>query len=96
MGHQIIRQPNHKFGIWSSIVDDFVLVNATREDIIQYYIKESEKNIRLSVYTEMDALDSGERPHAQFTKSFRQAIDWIGEVHGEERRKKREEEMACR
>ena len=38
MGHQIIRQPNHKFGIWSSIVDDFVLVNATREDIIQYYI----------------------------------------------------------
>lgn len=94
MGHQIIRQPNRKFAIWSSIVDDFVFLNATMEDIIQYYVEKFKKDIRISVKTEIDALDGGEKPYAQFTKTFREAIDCIRKVHGPERQAKREKEMS--
>ena len=33
MAHQIMEQPNGKFAIWSTIVDNFILLNATEEEI---------------------------------------------------------------
>ena len=93
MGHQIIKQPNGKFGIFSSVVDDFVLINATEQDIVDFYTEKTIRETRLRVAQTILALENGEKPAAQFTKTFDEALDWIEEVHGEERRKEREGEL---
>ena len=35
MAHHIILQPDGLFALWSTIVDDFLMVDATAEEIIQ-------------------------------------------------------------
>jgi len=32
MGRQVVKQPDGNFAIWSSVVDDFILGDATRLD----------------------------------------------------------------
>ena len=46
MGRQIIKQPNDLWAIYSTIVDDFILMNATLEDIIKFELNEAEERIR--------------------------------------------------
>jgi len=83
MGHQIIKQPDGRYAIWSSVVDSFVLVNATKQDIIDYYIVKEIEAINKEVTEKTEALDRGEKPYAQFTMTLREALDMMKEVHGE-------------
>ena len=39
MGIQLVKQPDGKFAIWSSIVDNFVLENATEEEVRTVWMK---------------------------------------------------------
>lgn len=89
MGHQIIKQPNGKFGVFSSVVDDFVLINATEQDIVDFYTEKHVRETRLHVAQTILALENGGKPAAQFTKTFEEALDWIEEVHGKKLRAKR-------
>ena len=41
MGRQVVKQPDGNFAIWSSVVDDFILGDATEEEIREFWIKES-------------------------------------------------------
>ena len=43
MGRQIIEQPNGKYAIWSTIVDDFILEDITVEEYIEFRIQEETK-----------------------------------------------------
>lgn len=43
MAHHIIKQPNSNgtlFALWSTNVDNFVLVNATKEEIIEHQLRQ--------------------------------------------------------
>ena len=40
MPSQMIRQPNGRFALWSTIVDDFVLLDATADEMIRYRVAE--------------------------------------------------------
>jgi len=72
MGHQIIKQPNGKYAVWSSVVDHFVMINATPEDIIEDRVLDSR---------EIDKLEKGE--DFFFGKSWEEAIETIKDIHGE-------------
>lgn len=85
MGHQIIKQPNGKYAIWSDVVDHFILVHCDEQDIVDYYVEKQTKSLKENVAEEIAALERGEKPHAQFTKTFEEALDWIREVHGTEK-----------
>lgn len=81
MGHQIIKQPDGLYAIFSSVVDDFIWTNCTPEDIIEIRTKEAVKAIREDVLNDVAALDKGEKPYYQFTMSFDEAVRHIRLVH---------------
>ena len=83
MGHQIIKQPNGKFAVFSSIVDDFIMYEATREDIIELELEDSKERITREVDRVLEELKStNPRPYYQFTRTWEDALQTIKEVHG--------------
>ncbi len=46
MGHQVIRQPDGLLAVWSTVVDDFVVLNATPEEIADHYAEEARRETR--------------------------------------------------
>lgn len=45
MSHVVAKQPNGLFALWSTIVDDFIMVDATREEIIKFEIEKDKANL---------------------------------------------------
>ena len=82
MGRQIIKQPNGLYAQWSSIVDDFVMIDATPQDIIDDWVNHEKEQIEKHVYETIEKLEKGDKPYYQFTKTFEQAIEEIRERHG--------------
>jgi hypothetical protein len=82
MGRQIIKQPNGKYAQWSSIVDDFVMLDASPENIIEDWVDDARKRITDDVRRIVDELDTDERPYHQFTMSWDDALARIRSVHG--------------
>lgn len=84
MGYFIVKQPNDLFALFSSIVDDFVIIDATKQDIInqfvEYYRQDTEERINQVI-----AALNGDKQHAyllNYILSFDAAIQRIIEVHG--------------
>lgn len=83
MGSQIIKQPNGKYAVFSSIVDDFMFYDATPEDVIGYFVEQEAKSIKNLVTLIIDGLTKGEKPYHQFTMTWPEALDWAKQVHGD-------------
>ena len=71
MSHEIIRQPNGLFAVWSTIVDDFVMVDATPEDIIVDELEDAKERISKEITDIVNVLNSG-KPYMHF-RSWKQA-----------------------
>jgi len=82
MGQQIIKQPNGLYAVWSTIVDDFIMIDALPEDIIKDRVRTETKRITEKVNQIINQLENGEAPYYQFTQTFQEAVDWIVHVHG--------------
>ena len=78
MGKQIIKQPDGKYCIMSSITDSIIGYDATREEIIESFRKEHldkfETWTKKELLANMDKLDHGGKPYHQFTESFEDAM----------------------
>ena len=80
MGQQIIKQPDGKYALFSSVVDGFVALNCTREDILDIWIEDYLKTTREYITRTCDALDrvergeSGSKPYYQFTMTWDEAL----------------------
>jgi hypothetical protein len=81
MSHQIIKQPNGLYAIFSTVVDDFIWTDCTPEDIIEMRTKEAVESIRKDILDTVSELESGGKPYYQFTMTFDEAVDWIRTVH---------------
>jgi len=84
MGHQIIKQPNSKFAIWSTIVDNFILIDASEEDIVKHFITEATEEIEKDVKHTINELNSGKKPYNRFAMTWKEALKKIEEVHGKD------------
>lgn len=75
MGQQIIRQPDGKLAVFSTITDSFIVVDATREEIIEWRAEEAAEQARERTEVELKrVLDEGnDRPYRQFTLTWEQA-----------------------
>ena len=82
MGYQIIQQPNGKYAVWSTVVDDFVMVDATPEDIIQAWVDEQRDRTADTVHQVVKQLHDGEKPYYQFTQTFDECVERIRAWHG--------------
>ena len=85
MGMQIVQQPDGKYAIWSSVVDDFVIVDCDAvEEIIEAIVQDARRDITTAVENVVGKLNRGEKPYYQHTKTFHECLAIIREVHGQD------------
>lgn len=59
MARQIEMQPNGKYAVWSTIVDGYVIVDATPEEIIEQYVEDARRDIEARVHGDVKRLNEG-------------------------------------
>ena len=82
MSEQIIKQPDGQYAVWSTVVDAFILIDATAQDIVDYRVDEYRQQQTKQVDRIINALNAGDRPYYQFTMTFDEALRRYNEVHG--------------
>ncbi len=87
MSHQIIKQPNGLFCVFSTILNDFVLRDATPEKIFEY--EASVENITIKINEIVDALNKMETPPFipllfRFIKTYEEMREIAKEVCGKD------------
>lgn len=82
MGQQIIKQPDGKFAVWSSIVDDFIITDATVEEIVEIEVEEFRETITKKIERITTTLNHGELPYGIFTLTYEEACSIRNRIHG--------------
>lgn len=83
MSWQIIKQPNKKYCVYSTVVDHFVVVDATEEELKDFYKEERGRQCIHAVEEVLKKIDDDILSYFQFTMSFEEAIQNIKDQHGE-------------
>ena len=83
MGQQIIKQPNGKYALFSSIVNDFIMIEADPQDIIDEWVRQYKLDMEKSVAEIVTALKKNEKPYGEFTMPFDEAVKTVKQCHGE-------------
>jgi hypothetical protein len=93
MGMQIIKTPNGKYCLYSSIVENVTHYNLEQKDIIKILVKEITEQITKEVDRVILELSEGKKPYYQFTLSFEEMLKMIKILHGKEEMKKIKSEI---
>ncbi len=88
MGLQVIKQPDDRFAIWSSNVDNFVVMGADREEVIDHFVEVASKKAREYIVDKLIKIEDDEKAYFQFSRSFKDCLETIEQVHGYEERVK--------
>lgn len=83
MGRQIITQPNGKYCIFSSVVDNVTHYDMTPEEIIEEWTQEFKEEITEKVNKIINGLEGNSKPYYQFTLSYEEMLDRVKTIHGE-------------
>ncbi len=46
MAHEVTKYSDGKYSIWSTNVGNFIMEDATEEEVVQFYLKKEEETIR--------------------------------------------------
>ena len=84
MATRIVLQPNGKFALWSTVVDNFVLIDATKEELVEDMVDRFRHQFAIDVERITSSLLAGGKPYHQMTDSFDDCVDRIRETHGDE------------
>lgn len=82
MARQIIKQPNGKFCIFSSVVDNIIYYHMEEQDIINFLVEESKKDIEEHVNKIVSQLNECKKPYHQHTMSYQEMLEKIKQIHG--------------
>lgn len=74
MSYQIIQEPSGKFCLWSSITEDFIVTDATKNELIIFFSEKKNDEIRKFVNNTCHALEQGAKPYYQFTLTYDEAM----------------------
>lgn len=88
MGRQIIKQPNGKFCLFSTNVDNVVAYDMTENDIIDDFVDSYRNEVTQKVQSIIEKLELGEKPYNQFTLTYEQMLNEIAEIHGDKEKEK--------
>jgi hypothetical protein len=74
VGHQVIKQPDGLYAIFSSYTDTWIVYDATRQDVIDYYVEKAAKEAREGTARLLDDVDEDPRKaYFQFAMTFAEA-----------------------
>lgn len=87
MGQQIIKQPDGKLAVFSSVVDAFIVVDATPEEILDWRAEQAAEDARRATQRELDAVlaDDPRRVYFQFARTWEEASEMDRQNAPEER-----------
>jgi hypothetical protein len=77
MGWQVIKQPDGRLGIFSSVVDDWIYVDCTPEEAVQVFVDQAAEDTRRAVQRIVDFVVAGEptKAYYQFAMSYKEACE---------------------
>lgn len=84
MGKQVVLQPDGKLAVWSTIVDAFVMYDATIEDVVEDDLQELRRRLTEQLTEVVEKLKRGEKPYRQFTKTYDECVSEIAERYGDD------------
>ena len=70
--------------IWDETAGDFLVFNATPEELAEFFMSEAKNDITRKVKAVCHELQCGEQPYAQYTKTFAEAVTRGQHFHGED------------
>jgi len=79
MGREIIKQPDGKYALWSTIVDDFILTDCEPEEITAYELTERAADLIKHNNIIFETLNRGEK-YRHF-RTWDEAQEWKKIVH---------------
>lgn len=59
MSIRIIQQPNGKFAAYSSVVEDFLVEDATEEGLEEWYLERQEERARGTIRSKVEKAEEG-------------------------------------
>lgn len=76
MGHQIIKQPDGRFCVFSTMVDSIVYTDATAEELADLYAVEAAEKARIETRRITDAVRDGRARsiYGQFAMTYDEAL----------------------
>ena len=80
MSHRLIKQPNGKYAVYSTIVDDLICANMTVDEIIENEVKQAVDQARVAA----TAWLAGTAPGRRFWR-IDEIVRSIRAIHGDER-----------
>jgi len=86
MSHQVIKQPDGLYAIWSTTIDNFVVLGAVREEVIDHFVVQAAAEARKRIIETMIKIENDEKAYFQFTMSFQEALEELERVHGKSER----------
>lgn len=86
MGNQIIKQPDGKLCVWSTVVDDIIITDASPEDLLDYYAEKAADEARQQTQRCLDAVLAGDptKVYYQWAMSYEEALERRREAHRHE------------
>lgn len=85
MGRQIIKQPDGKFAIFSSMTDTIIVYDASAAEVIVWFAEEAAQRTRDEVERLIGHVDSGrpQEAYGQFVMTWDEALAEDREHEGE-------------
>lgn len=85
MGNQIIKQPDGRYAIFSSITDTIIFWDATEDEVVDYFVEKAAKQARKDTRRVLDHVTVGEprKAYFQFVMTWDEALRKDQEHGGE-------------
>ncbi|MFJ5984360.1 hypothetical protein [Lentzea sp. NPDC092896] len=76
VGNQIIKQPDGKYAVFSSITDTIIFWDATHDEVVQFFVDRAAEDTRRSVEKVLAhvAADNPREAYYQFTMTWQEAL----------------------
>lgn len=76
MGHQIIQQPDGNLCVWSTVVDELIITDATPQELADYYADRAATDARIETQEIIERVLAGEarKVYFQFTMTYDEAV----------------------
>jgi guanylate kinase len=84
MGWSIIKQPNNKYTIFSSVVDNIIYYNCSKEEVVEAFIERSVERIKEDIENRLNNIDNNNK----WYKDYKEMIETITLRHGKKEIKK--------
>ncbi len=66
MGWQVVKQPNEKYAIWSTIVDEFICKDMTEQEITDVWVEARTEDAKRMIAEIIEDVDGGSRYYIHY------------------------------